>query len=72
MPIDLRHSVYKRKGRAGWTLEYREAGTTVQRSFPRKIEAEAAWERHCASFEDGGATQFITLHQQQVAARRFK
>ena len=35
-------------------------------------EAEAAWERHCASFHDGGATQFITLQQQQIAARRLK
>lgn len=43
-PVDLRHSVYKRKGRAGWTLEYREAGEPVQRSFPRKVDAEAAWE----------------------------
>lgn len=41
--VDLRHSIYKRNGRAGWTLEYREAGNPVQRSFPRKTEAEAAW-----------------------------
>jgi integrase len=42
--LDLRHSIYKRKGRTGWTLEYRDAGEAVQRSFPRKVDAEAAWE----------------------------
>lgn len=44
--IDHRHSIYKRKGRAGWTLEYRDgdARKPVQRSFPRKVDAEAAWE----------------------------
>lgn len=35
-------------------------------------EAEAAWERHCASFHDGGSTQFVSLMQQQIEARRLK
>lgn len=34
--------------------------------------AEAAWERHCEAFHDGGATQFKTLQQQQIEARRLK
>ena len=34
--------------------------------------AEAAWERHCEDFHDGGSTRFITLQQQQEAARRLK
>jgi hypothetical protein len=34
--------------------------------------AEAAYERHCEDFHDGGATQFISLEQQQAAARRLK
>ena len=38
----------------------------------RQNAAEAAWERHCEAFHDGGATQFITLEQQQAAARRLK
>lgn len=43
--LDLRHSIYKRNGRAGWTLEYREGtGPAIQRSYPRKVDAEAAWE----------------------------
>lgn len=42
--VDLRHSVYKRKGREGWTLEYREDAKPVQRAFDRKIDAEAAWD----------------------------
>jgi hypothetical protein len=35
-------------------------------------KAEAAWERHCEDFHDGGSTRFINLEQQQEAARRFK
>lgn len=43
--VDLRHSIYKRKGRAGWTLEYRdEAGKVLQRTFDRKTDAEQEWE----------------------------
>ena len=34
--------------------------------------AEAAWERHCEDFHDGGSTRFISLEQQQEAARRLK
>lgn len=34
--------------------------------------AESAWERHCEDFHDGGSTRFITLEQQQEAARRLK
>ena len=34
--------------------------------------AEAAYERHCEAFHDGGSTRFITLQQQQIDARRFK
>lgn len=34
--------------------------------------AEAAWERHCEDFHDGGSTRFITLQQQQESARRLK
>jgi ribosomal protein L37AE/L43A len=34
--------------------------------------AEAAYERHCEDFHDGGATQFISLQEQQAAARRLK
>ena len=34
--------------------------------------AEAAYERHCEAFHDGGATQFKSLQQQQIEARRFK
>lgn len=35
-------------------------------------EAEAAWERHCEAFHDGGAVQLKTLEQQQIEARRLK
>lgn len=35
-------------------------------------EAEAAYERHCEAFHDGRATQFKTLQQQQIEARRLK
>ena len=38
----------------------------------RDNEAEAAWERHCSDFHDGGSTKFISLQQQQIEARRFK
>jgi hypothetical protein len=34
--------------------------------------AEAAYERFCESFHDGGATSFKTLQQQQIEARRLK
>ncbi len=34
--------------------------------------AEAAWERHCEAFHDGGAAGFISLEQQQADARRLK
>jgi hypothetical protein len=35
-------------------------------------KAEAAWERHCEDFHDGGSTKFVSLQQQQIEARRFK
>lgn len=35
-------------------------------------EAEAAWERHCEDFNEGSATQFISLAQRQAEARRLK
>jgi ribosomal protein L37AE/L43A len=34
--------------------------------------AEAAWERHCEDFHDGGATSFRSLQQQQQDAWRLK
>lgn len=34
--------------------------------------AEAAYERHCEDFHDGGCTRFNSLEQQQEAARRLK
>lgn len=34
--------------------------------------AEAAYERFCSDFHDGGSTRFISLQQQQEAARRLK
>jgi hypothetical protein len=34
--------------------------------------AEAAWERHCEDFHDGGCTRFISLEQQMADARRLK
>jgi hypothetical protein len=34
--------------------------------------AEAAWERHCEDFHDGGCTRFVSLEQQQIEARRLK
>lgn len=34
--------------------------------------AEAAWERHCEDFHDGGCTRFNSLLDQQAAARRLK
>lgn len=33
---------------------------------------EAAYERHCADYHDGGSTQFKSLQDQQIEARRFK
>lgn len=42
--VDLRHSIYKRKGRSGWTLEYRDAGALVQRSFDLRKSAEQEWD----------------------------
>jgi hypothetical protein len=34
--------------------------------------AEAAWERHCEDFHDGGCTRFNTLTDQQIEARKLK
>jgi hypothetical protein len=34
--------------------------------------AEAAYERHCEDFHDGGCTRFVSLLDQQIAARRLK
>ncbi len=34
--------------------------------------AEAAYERFCADFHDGGATQFKSLREQQIEALKFK
>jgi len=34
--------------------------------------AEAAWERFCADFHDGGSTSFNSLQQQQIEARKLK
>lgn len=34
--------------------------------------AEAAYERYCEAFHDGGADNFVTLAQRQESARRFK
>ena len=34
--------------------------------------AEAAWERHCEAFHDGGSTSFKSLQQQQIEALKIK
>lgn len=34
--------------------------------------AEAAYERLCEDFHDGGSTQFQTLREQQIEALKFK
>lgn len=34
--------------------------------------SEAAWERHCEAFHDGGATQFRSLRDQQIDAMKLK
>lgn len=34
--------------------------------------AEAAWERHCEDFHDGGCARFNSLLDQQAAALRYK
>jgi hypothetical protein len=34
--------------------------------------AEAAYERHCVDFHDGGSTRFVSLQEHQAAARRLK
>lgn len=34
--------------------------------------AEAAWERHCEDFHDGGCTRFNSLLDQQNEARKLK
>lgn len=34
--------------------------------------AESAYERLCEDFHDGGSTRFVTLQEQQEAARRLK
>ncbi len=33
---------------------------------------ERAYERYCEAFHDGGSTQFKSLQQQQIEARRLK
>lgn len=33
---------------------------------------EAAYERHCADYHDGGSTQFKSLREQMAEARRLK
>lgn len=38
----------------------------------RENEAEAAYERFCEAFHDGGDTSFKSLQQQQIEARRLK
>ena len=38
----------------------------------RENEAERAWEAYCEAFHDGGATQFISLQQQQINAKKLK
>ncbi len=35
-------------------------------------DAEAAYERFCEDFHDGGSTRFVTLEQQMADARRLK
>lgn len=35
-------------------------------------EAEAAYERYCERFHDGGATEFRSLRDQQIEARKLK
>lgn len=35
-------------------------------------EAEAAWERHCEDFHDGGSTRFNSLLNQQIEAMKLK
>jgi hypothetical protein len=34
--------------------------------------AEAAWERHCEDFHDGGCTRFNSLRDQQIEAQKLK
>ena len=34
--------------------------------------AEAAYERHCEDFHDGGCTRFNSLRDQQIEARKLK
>lgn len=34
--------------------------------------AEAAWERHCEAFHDGGSSWPRSLQEQQIEARRLK
>lgn len=34
--------------------------------------AEAAYERHCEDFHDGGSTGWVSLLDQQIIAQRFK
>lgn len=35
-------------------------------------EAEAAYERYCEDFHDGGSTRFNSLRDQQIAAMKLK
>jgi len=34
--------------------------------------AEAAWERFCEAFHDGGDTSFLSIRDRQIEARRLK
>jgi transcription initiation factor TFIIIB Brf1 subunit/transcription initiation factor TFIIB len=34
--------------------------------------AEAAYERHCEAFHDGGSTQFVSPQQRQIDAQKLK
>jgi len=38
----------------------------------RNNEAQAAWERHCEDFHDGGSTRFTSLRDQQIEAMKLK
>ena len=51
--------------------EFGKAEETLCESC-RQNKAEAAWERHCEDFHDGGCTRFNSLQQQQIEARRLK
>jgi hypothetical protein len=38
----------------------------------RSNEAEAAWERMCEDFHDGGNTSFVSLRDRQIEAMKLK